>query len=88
MHIQPLGVPHNGPDELPNLLCLCPNHHVMFDFGGFVIDPAGAVMSPRTKAVLGVLRVSPEHRLDADRLDADRLAYHRRMFAGDHVDPF
>jgi putative restriction endonuclease len=36
-HIQPLGRPHNGPDTLTNLLCLCPNHHVMFDFGGFGI---------------------------------------------------
>ncbi|OSY87162.1 hypothetical protein WH52_12920 [Tenacibaculum holothuriorum] len=36
-HIKPLGTPHNGPDSLDNLLCLCPNHHVMFDFGGFSI---------------------------------------------------
>lgn len=37
-HIKPLGEPHNGPDTLDNLLCLCPNHHTMFDFGGFTID--------------------------------------------------
>lgn len=36
-HIKPLGAPHNGPDLIENLLCLCPNHHVMFDFGGFSI---------------------------------------------------
>ena len=30
-HIQPLGKPHNGPDTLGNVLCLCPNHHVLFD---------------------------------------------------------
>jgi putative restriction endonuclease len=30
-HIKPLGRPHNGPDTLENLLCLCPNHHVLFD---------------------------------------------------------
>ncbi|WP_369077084.1 HNH endonuclease [Mariniflexile litorale] len=36
-HIKPLGVPHNGPDSKNNLLCLCPNHHVMFDYGGFSI---------------------------------------------------
>jgi hypothetical protein len=33
-HIRPLGAPHNGPDTLDNTLCLCPNHHVLFDHGG------------------------------------------------------
>ncbi len=33
-HIKPLGRPHDGPDTLENLLCLCPNHHVAFDNGG------------------------------------------------------
>jgi len=37
-HIKPLGRPHNGSDSLENLLCLCPNHHVMFDLGAFAID--------------------------------------------------
>ncbi|MBW7471159.1 YDG/SRA domain-containing protein [Marinobacter sp. F4218] len=37
-HIQPLGAPHGGPDIEENMLCLCPNHHVMFDNGGFTID--------------------------------------------------
>ena len=26
-HIRPLGRPHDGPDRIPNVLCLCPNHH-------------------------------------------------------------
>lgn len=32
-HIKPLGKPHNGHDKGDNLLCLCPNHHVMLDKG-------------------------------------------------------
>ena len=32
-HIQPLGEPHNGPDILENIVCLCPNHHVELDYG-------------------------------------------------------
>ena len=32
-HIKPLGIPHNGPDEESNILCLCPNHHVLLDDG-------------------------------------------------------
>ncbi|MBS1102108.1 HNH endonuclease [Gluconobacter sp. Dm-62] len=31
-HIQPLGSPHNGPDELGNIICVCPNHHAMLDY--------------------------------------------------------
>lgn len=34
-HIKPLGSPHNGPDIIENMICVCPNHHVMLNF--FVI---------------------------------------------------
>lgn len=37
-HIKPLGSPHNGTDTPDNLICLCPNHHVMLDKGIFSID--------------------------------------------------
>jgi putative restriction endonuclease len=37
-HVKPLGNPHDGEDSADNLLCLCPNHHVMFDKGTFSID--------------------------------------------------
>lgn len=36
-HIHPLGEPHHGPDTKDNILCLCPNHHVLFDLGAFTI---------------------------------------------------
>jgi putative restriction endonuclease len=36
-HIRPLGTPHDGPDTSDNVLCLCPNHHVLFDRGAFSI---------------------------------------------------
>lgn len=32
-HIKPLGMPHNGPDIEGNIMVLCPNHHVMMDYG-------------------------------------------------------
>jgi putative restriction endonuclease len=32
-HIRPVGRPHDGPDVVENVLCLCPNHHVLFDKG-------------------------------------------------------
>jgi putative restriction endonuclease len=36
-HIRPLGEPHNGSDTPDNILCLCPNHHVLFDYGAIGI---------------------------------------------------
>ncbi len=38
-HIKGLGKPHNGPDVIENMICLCPNHHEQFDDHGFYIDP-------------------------------------------------
>lgn len=32
-HIRPLGEPHNGPDIVENIICLCPNHHAELDYG-------------------------------------------------------
>jgi len=32
-HLIPLGAPHNGPDVPENMIVVCPNHHVMCDYG-------------------------------------------------------
>jgi hypothetical protein len=37
-HIQPLGQPHNGPDEIGNIVCVCPNHHAELDYGLFELS--------------------------------------------------
>lgn len=67
-HIRPLGKPHNGDDNSNNLLCLCPNHHVMFDKGSFSIqDDLGLVGE-----VSGKLMVHPKH-----SLNTPNLKYHR-----------
>ena len=31
-HIQQLGEPHNGPDVLGNIICVCPDHHAELDY--------------------------------------------------------
>jgi predicted HNH restriction endonuclease len=31
-HIIPLGKPHDGPDVRANILCVCPNDHVLLDY--------------------------------------------------------
>lgn len=37
-HIRPLGQPHNGPDIIGNILCLCPNHHAELDYGAISLS--------------------------------------------------
>ena len=37
-HVKPLGTPHNGPDHPGNIVCLCPNCHVKFDYGSIKIN--------------------------------------------------
>jgi hypothetical protein len=69
-HIRPLGAPHHGPDIQSNLLCLCPNHHVMFDNGGFVINDDLSF-----GGIKGRLQVSPTHLIDPANLE-----YHRRFW--------
>jgi hypothetical protein len=37
-HIKPLGAPHDGPDVKENILCVCPNDHVLLDYGAIELD--------------------------------------------------
>ena len=52
-HVRPLGSGHDGPDEIGNILCLCPNHHAMLDLGAVPIAIAelrsadGHAINPR-----------------------------------------
>jgi putative restriction endonuclease len=74
-HIRPVGRPHDGPDVPGNVLCLCPNHHVLFDLGGIVVRPDFTVVETLHKEEVGTLRRDPRH-----PLDPDALAYHRTLF--------
>ncbi|MCQ8774838.1 YDG/SRA domain-containing protein [Streptomyces telluris] len=73
-HIRPLGSPHNGPDEIENILCLCPNHHVAFDFGMLTINDDLIVTSHGTDANTYQLRGHPNH-----PVKKEHLAYHRQI---------
>ncbi|MGW8993440.1 YDG/SRA domain-containing protein [Streptomyces zhihengii] len=61
-HIQALGSPHNGPDTTGNVLCLCPNCHVMFDAGAVVLEDDLTVV--RGGQPVGVLRTHAQHAID------------------------
>jgi putative restriction endonuclease len=74
-HIRPLGRPHDGPDRPENILCLCANHHILFDYGAIWVAETGAVISHRGRS-LGRLRLAPSHEV-AD----EHLGYHRAIIA-------
>ncbi len=69
-HIRPLGAPHHGPDVLSNVLCLCPNHHVLFDLGSFGVADDGGLLG-----LAGRLRQHRQH-----VVAPEFLAYHRAHF--------
>ena len=70
-HIQPLGRPHNGPDTADNILCLCPNCHVLFDGWAFSIADDGTLLG----ALDGNL-----NEIETHCVNRDCLAYHRRLY--------
>lgn len=65
-HIRPLGIPHNGPDTLENILCLCPNCHALFDGHALTVLPDHTVL--KLGEPTGTLTVTAEHRLNYDHL--------------------
>lgn len=68
-HIMPLGIPHNGPDKLENLLCLCPNCHVLFDGHALTVD------SKRILRRLGISAGRPAVKAER-RVNFDHISYH------------
>lgn len=44
-HLQPLGRKHKGPDVKDNILCLCPNHHALFDYFAISLDTATLLLN-------------------------------------------
>lgn len=36
-HVKPLG--KGGPDVMENIMCVCPNHHALLDYGAIPLDP-------------------------------------------------
>ena len=70
-YIRPLGRPHNGPDTADNILCLCPDCHVLFDGWAFAIEDDGTL----TGALSGCLNEVESH-----TVNREHLGYHRRLY--------
>lgn len=73
-HIKPLGRPHNGDDSLENLLCLCPNHHVMFDKGTISVSDNLKILGVES----GDLIIDNRHKINKSNFN-----YHRKSHGYD-----
>ncbi|ADL44856.1 HNH endonuclease [Micromonospora aurantiaca (nom. illeg.)] len=73
-HIRGLGKPHDGTDDLSNLLCLCPNHHTQFDFFALYVDEKFTVRRTSDDSPISELRRHPQH-----HIDQNHLRHHRRF---------
>lgn len=69
-HVKPLGSPHNGPDTAENIICLCPNCHVLFDRGAIWLDESHT-WQPSGRPLLND-QINP--------LDPQNSEYHRTRF--------
>jgi putative restriction endonuclease len=70
-YLRPIGRPHNGPDTPDNIVCLCPNCHVLFDSWAFTIEDDGTLAG----VLEGTVNEARGH-----ALNKDHVAYHRRLF--------
>jgi len=69
-HIRPLGRPHDGPDSSDNLLCSCPNHHVLFDMGAISVNDDLTLIG-----MAGKLTLHAKHKVNSDHLRYHRVHY-------------
>jgi len=74
-HIRPLSGGHVGPDHESNILCLCPNHHTLYDKGAFVVEHDMTLTDIAGFSVSGNFTVKQVH-----NINTDHLAYHRSMW--------
>ncbi len=73
-HIRPLGRPHDGRDVLSNVLCICPNDHVLFDFGAITVSPETFAITGDRSVEGRTLLLRPRHHIDPANLDYHREA--------------
>ena len=75
-HIRGLGRPHNGPDVIQNMLCLCPNHHDQFDKLAYYIEPSTFLIKGLDDFEEKSLRKNKRH-----KVDPEFLLYHKEQYA-------
>ena len=63
-HIKGIGFPTRGPDEVENMLCLCPNHHDQFDAFAFTINPENLKIIGLNEFNAKKIQLNKKHNID------------------------
>lgn len=74
-HIRALGRPHDGPDDISNLICLCPNHHAQFDAFAFYVDSINLQIKGLEGFEGKKLTLSKKH-----KINNDFFVYHAQLY--------
>lgn len=74
-HIRGLGSPHDGPDVIENILCLCPNHHRTFDAGAWSITDDFKIINLLSGQIEEALTIHDTH-----KINVEFVSYHRNQF--------
>ncbi|MGN9844238.1 caspase, EACC1-associated type [Nonomuraea sp. H19] len=73
-HFRSLSLPHKGPDIAENMVCLCPNHHLLFELGAIIVDDGLRVIDRITGEPIADLNIHSRH-----RIGLQYVRYHRRL---------
>jgi len=78
-HLKPLAQIHDGPDIKENIIILCPNHHVEFDYGVIAIDPndSQTIVHKDKNNQYNERKIESKH-----TIAAEFLKYHFDLFIG------
>lgn len=69
-HLQPLGSSHQGPDIKENIILVCPNHHLEFDYGVIGYDPVKELIT----------HIDPNNEFNQKSLFYHRVDIHNSFF--------
>lgn len=78
-HIKGLGRPHEGPDHLSNMLCLCPNHHAQFDAFSFYIEKETLTIKGSHKWDGKKIKVDKKHKLNLEFFNYHKALYLKKQ---------
>lgn len=69
-HIRGLGYPHNGPDDISNMLILCPNDHYLFDSFAFSINDDLSFTGKKERLI----------KKSSHDINLNHIQYHRKLY--------
>ena len=75
-HLRPIGKPHDGKDDLPNMIVVCPNHHIAFQYCAIRISLDGKNIVDRNNKIMGNLHLKKSHHLSSENIN---YQFYRRL---------